>query len=80
MFDDEQKLVEVQSCMTRLMRQTLIWDELRHVLEDYEFEGSLAEQKAVVYSLVKMSKKLVNVLYKKCFNFTLVKHKNPPQP
>ena len=49
-------------------------------MEDYEFEGSLAEQKAVVYSLVKMSKQLINVLYKKCFNFTLVKHKNPPQP
>ena len=59
--------------MTRLMRQTLIRDELRHVLEDYEFEGSIAEQKAVVYSLVKMSKKLINIIYKKCFNFTLVK-------
>ena len=55
------------------MRQTLIRDELRHVLEDYEFEGSIAEQKAIVLSLVKMSKKLVNVVYKKCFNFTMVK-------
>jgi hypothetical protein len=27
-----------------------------------------------------MSKKLVNVLYKKSFNFTLVKQKSPPQP
>lgn len=59
--------------MTRIMRQTLIRDELRHVLEDYEFEGSIAEQKAIVLSLVKMSKKLVNVVYKKCFNFTMVK-------
>ena len=27
-----------------------------------------------------MSKKLVNVLYKKCFKFTVVKKKNKPQP
>ena len=27
-----------------------------------------------------MSKKLITVIYKKCFNFTMVKHKNPPQP
>ena len=47
-------------------------------MEDYEFEGSIAEQKAVVYSLVKMSKKLINIIYKKCFNFTLVKQKTPP--
>ena len=64
--------------MTRLMRQTLIWDELRHTLEDYYFEGSLAEQKALIFSLVKMSKKLITVLYKKSFAFTLVKQKNPP--
>lgn len=49
-------------------------------MEDYYFEGSLAEQKALVFSLIKMSKKLINVLYKKCFAITLVKHKNPPQP
>ena len=49
---------------------------MRHVLEDYDFEGSLAEQKAAVFAMVKMSKKLVNALYKKSFAFTLVKSKN----
>jgi len=53
---------------------------MRHVLEEYEFEGSLAEQKTLVYSLVKMSKKLVNALYKKCFSFSIVKQKSKPQP
>lgn len=80
MIEDEQQITEVQQCMTRLMRQTVIWEELRHELEDYDFEGSLAEQKAIVFSLVKMSKKLIGILYKKCFNFTIVKQKNPPHP
>lgn len=42
-------------------------------MEEYEFEGTLSEQKAIIFSLVKMSKKNINILYKKCFNFTVVK-------
>jgi len=42
-------------------------------VEEYEFEGTLSEQKAIIFSLVKMSKKTINILYKKCFNFTVVK-------
>ena len=47
-------------------------------MEEYEFEGTLSEQKAIIYSLVKMSKKTINILYKKCFNFTVVKQKKAP--
>jgi hypothetical protein len=48
-------------------------------MEEYEFEGTLSEQKALVFSLIKMSKKFINIIYKKCFNFTEVRQKNKPQ-
>ena len=70
---EDVQLAEIQSCMTRLMRQRLLRDELRTQLEEYEFVGTLSEQKAIICSLVKMSKKIINILYKKCFNFTVVK-------
>lgn len=37
----EKELKEISVCMKRLMRQKLIRDELRHQLEDFEFEGRL---------------------------------------
>jgi hypothetical protein len=40
-MNDERDLIEIQICMTRLMRQKLLRDELRHQIEDYEFEGRL---------------------------------------
>lgn len=38
----------------------------------------MSEQRALIYALTKMTRKAINVLYKKCFAFTVVKQKTAP--
>lgn len=59
------------------MRQKLIRDELRHELEDFDFEGRLQEQRALCSSIISMSRKIIQTLYKKMVGLTMVKHKPP---
>jgi hypothetical protein len=56
-MNDERDLIEIQICMTRLMRQKLLRDELRHQLEDYEFEGRIQEQRAVCSAIISLARK-----------------------
>jgi len=73
----ERELKQISVCMTRLMRQRLIRDELRHELEDFDFEGRLQEQRALCSSIISLSRKIINTLYKKMVGITIVKHKPP---
>lgn len=61
--------------MTRLVRQKLLRDELRHQLEEYEFEGRLQEQRALCSAIISLSRKTIQTLYQKMVDFTEIKHK-----
>lgn len=78
-MNDERDLIEIQICMTRLMRQKLLRDELRHQLEDYEFEGRIQEQRAVCSAIISLARKSTQILYQKMADFTEVKHKKRAQ-
>ena len=66
--------------MSRLLKQRLLRDELRTQLEEYTFEGRNAEQKALVFAIIKLCKKIINILYTKCATFSIVRQKNPANP
>lgn len=60
--------------MCSLMKQRLVNDEDKNYLEKYNFQGIHNEQQALLFSIIKLVKKNVTTLYKKCFNFISVKH------
>jgi hypothetical protein len=68
----EQK-TEIEIVICKLMRQRLINDELKHELESHQFQGLLTEQWSLIYSIVKLTKKSIHTLYKKCANVIMTK-------
>lgn len=73
--ENVKELQEIKNCITRLLRQKLIREELRLGLEAYQFEGNEGERRILLDSLAVMVKKMTSILYKKCFAVSIIKHK-----
>ena len=48
-------------------------DDLKNEMENYQFQGLLTEQQSLIFSIIKLTKKNIQTLYKKCQNFTMTK-------
>jgi hypothetical protein len=55
------------------MCQRQMREELKHDVESHQFHGFETEQFTLVYSIIKLSKKIIQTLYKKCQNVTTYK-------
>ena len=73
--EEERDLIDIQVCMTRLLRQKLLREELKTKVEQFAFESRLQEQRAVCSSVIALCRKAVQVLYHKMVDFTEVKQK-----
>ena len=65
-FLEQRTEIEVTIC--KLMRQKLINDDLKNTLDSYQFQGLVSEQQSLIYSIIKLTKKSIHTLYKKCAN------------
>ena len=74
--ENVKELQDIKNCITRLLRQKLIREELRLTLESFQFEGTEGERRILLDSLASMVKKMTNILYKKCFAVSIVKQKS----
>ena len=74
--ENVKELQDIKNCITRLLRQKLIREELRLTLETFQFEGTDGERRILLDSLASMVKKMTNILYKKCFAVSIVKQKS----
>ena len=54
--------------MCKLMKQRLINDELQYQLESYYFSGLFVEQQSLIFAIIKLTKRNLSILYKKCNN------------
>jgi len=57
------------------MKQKLVNDEFKSFLEGFKFQGAKAEQMALIYALLKITKKFVNTMSKKATKLVTVKSK-----
>jgi len=70
-FLEQRTEIEVVIC--KLMRQRLINDDLKHELDNHQFQGLATEQQSLIYSIIKLTKKSIHTLYKKCANVVMTK-------
>jgi len=66
-------LLQAAHSLTRLLKRRLIKQEDVRRLESFEWQGSRAEQVTLVHALVKNSRKMIHVLYRKVFDFAHVR-------
>lgn len=70
---------EIEVVICKLMRQRLINDELKHELETHQFQGLLTEQQSIIFSIIKLTKKSIHTLYKKCSQVVMAKSQTNQQ-
>jgi uncharacterized membrane protein YgcG len=64
---------EIEIVICKLMRQRLINADLKHRLEQHEFQGLNTEQHSLIFAMIQLTKKNIHTLYKKCMNLTMTK-------
>ncbi|CDW83624.1 UNKNOWN [Stylonychia lemnae] len=73
-YMEQKTVIEIIIC--KLMRQRLMNYELKSQIENHQFQGLETEQLSLIFSIVKLTKKSIHTLYKKCQNFTMTKEVN----
>jgi len=68
-----QQSTDIEIVICKLMKQRLMNEDLRTKMEQHEFQGLTTEQHSLVYSMVCLTRRNIQILYKKCYNLTTVK-------
>ena len=64
---------EISRVIFYLMKQGSNKNEYKQYIENYQFQGVVTEQRFMVMEIIKLVRKNILILYKKCFNFLTVR-------
>ena len=68
-----QQSTDIEVVICKLMKQRLVNEDLRAKLEKHEFQGLSTEQHSLVYAMICLARRNVQILYRKCYNLTMIK-------